>query len=97
MPKKEYRVKLTEAQRETLQELTGSGTIKVRKYKRARVLLLTDEAHPDGAKTDEEIDTTTPTIRIACFILSPPFFLLPDFSIYFRGNKKLPKFLGSNK
>lgn len=37
MPKK-YRVKLTEVQRETLQELTSSGTIKVRKYKRARVL-----------------------------------------------------------
>lgn len=55
MPKKEYRVKLTKAQRETLQALTGSGTIKVRKFKRARALLLADEAHANGAKTDAEI------------------------------------------
>ena len=55
MPKKEYRVKLTKAQREMLQALTGSGTIKVRQYKRARVLLLADEGHPDGARTDAEI------------------------------------------
>ena len=54
MPKK-YRVKLTEVQRETLQELTSSGTIKVRKYKRARVLLLADEACQNGPKTDETI------------------------------------------
>jgi transposase len=54
MPKK-YRVKLTKAQRETLQELVSSGSIKVRKYKRARVLLLADEARRNGAKTDETI------------------------------------------
>ena len=39
MPKK-YRVKLSKVQREKLQELTSNGTIKIRKYKRARVLLL---------------------------------------------------------
>jgi transposase len=54
MPKK-YQVKLTAAQRETLQELTSSGTIKVRKYKRARVLLLADKACRKAAKTDETI------------------------------------------
>jgi transposase len=54
MPKK-YRVKLSKVQRERLQELTNSGTIKVRKYKRARVLLLANEAHKEGCKTDEEI------------------------------------------
>ncbi len=54
MPKK-YRVKLSQAQREELQRLTRSGTIKVRKYKRARALLLADEAHKDGRKSDEQI------------------------------------------
>jgi len=51
MPKK-YHVKLSKVQRERLQELTSSGTIKVRKYKRARVLLLADEAHQEGYKSD---------------------------------------------
>ena len=54
MPKK-YRVKLSKVQREQLQELTSSGTIKVRKYRRARVLLLANEAHREGCKTDAEI------------------------------------------
>ena len=54
MPKK-YRVKLSKVQREKLEDLTSSGTIRVRKYKRARILLLTDENHPKGGKTDAEI------------------------------------------
>ena len=66
MPKK-YRVELTKAQREQLETLTSSGTIKVRKYKRARVLLLTDEAHKGGRKSDEEIkervNISLPTIQ----------------------------------
>lgn len=66
MPKK-YRVRLSKVQREKLHELTSSGTIKVRKYKRARVLLLANEAHKEGCKTDEEIaeqvDISTPTIQ----------------------------------
>jgi transposase len=66
MPKK-YRVKLSKVQREQLQELTSSGTIKVRKYKRARVLLLANEAHREGCKTDAEIvervGISTPTIQ----------------------------------
>jgi transposase len=66
MPKK-YRVRLSQAQREILQELTSSGTIKVRVYKRARVLLLADEGHPDGSKSDKQIathvDISIPTIQ----------------------------------
>lgn len=54
MPKK-YRVKLSKVQREKLQELTSRGTMKVRKYKRARVLLLADEAHKEGCKSDKEV------------------------------------------
>ena len=54
MPKK-YRISLSQIQREKLEELTRGGTIKVRKYKRARVLLLADEAHAAGNKSDEEI------------------------------------------
>lgn len=55
MAKKKYRVKLSKEQRETLQELTQRGTIKVRKYKRAQVLLLADETQAKSAKADAEI------------------------------------------
>ena len=54
MPKK-YHVKLSAHQRAELEKLTGRGTIQVRKYKRARVLLLTDEAHPEGGKSDQQV------------------------------------------
>jgi len=64
---KKYRVKLSQAQREILKELTSSGTIKVRVYKRARVLLLADEGHSDGSKSDKQIatqvDISIPTIQ----------------------------------
>jgi transposase len=66
MPKKKYHVKLSATQRDELEKLTHSGTIKVRKYKRARVLLLADEAHKDGCKSDEQIaelvDVSRPTV-----------------------------------
>ena len=55
MAKKKYHVKLSEAQRNELEKLTSSGTIRVRKYKRASVLLLADEAHKEGCKSDAEI------------------------------------------
>jgi transposase len=55
MPPKKYHVKLAAAERDKLEKLTRSGTIKVRVYKRARVLLLADEAQQDGAKSDEQI------------------------------------------
>jgi len=54
MPKK-YRIQLSPEQRSKLEKLTRSGTIKVRKYKRARMLLLADEAHPDGGKPVSQI------------------------------------------
>lgn len=67
MPPKKYHVKLSAAQRDELEKLTRSGTIKVRVYKRARILLLADEAHKDGAKSDEQIaelvDVSGPTIH----------------------------------
>lgn len=56
MPKK-YRVKLSKKERSELKTLTDRGTIKVRRYKRARVLLLADERHPKGGKNDEQIAT----------------------------------------
>lgn len=66
MPKKKYRVTLSDAQRAQLEDLTGGGSVKVRLYKRARVLLLADESHPDGGKTDaviaEYVDVSSPTV-----------------------------------
>lgn len=65
--KKIYRVKLSTVQRELLQELTGSGTIKVRAYKRVRVLLLSDENRAGGAKPGsqiaEEVDVSLATVQ----------------------------------
>lgn len=55
MPAKKYRVTLSKEQREELEDLTRRGTVSVRKYKRARVLLLADESNEQGAKKDEEI------------------------------------------
>jgi transposase len=53
--KKRYRVKLTPEQREKLEKLTRRGEIKVRKYKRASILLLANENDPKGGKSDKEI------------------------------------------
>ncbi len=55
MSAKKYRVRLTKRQRKELKKLTHSGVISARKLNRARVLLLSDEARPDGRKTDQEI------------------------------------------
>lgn len=54
MPKK-YRVKLSQKQRDLLEELTSKGTMKVRAYKRAQILLLADEAQTGRPKSDEQI------------------------------------------
>lgn len=66
MPKK-YRVKLSKEQRELLEELTSQGTMKVRAYKRARILLLADETQRGRQKTDEQIaeqiNTATGTVQ----------------------------------
>ena len=65
--KKKYRVKLLTGQREILTELTSLGTIKVRVYKRARVLLLSDENREGGVKPDsqiaEEVDVSLATVQ----------------------------------
>jgi transposase len=65
--KKKYQVKLSTAQGEILQELIGSGTIKVRVYKRARVLLLSDENRVGGAKPGrqiaQEVDLSLATVQ----------------------------------
>lgn len=63
MPAKKYRVRLTEKQRKRLEVLTKRGTISVRKYKRARVLLLADENSEQGRKRDEEIVKLVATSR----------------------------------
>jgi len=52
---KKYRVKLSKEQRDLLEELTSKGTMKVRAYKRAQILLLADEASSKGRKSDEQI------------------------------------------
>ena len=66
MPRKRYHVRLSKAQRDELESLARSGTVKVRKYKRARILLLADEAHKGGRKRDEQIaelaDVSTGTV-----------------------------------
>jgi hypothetical protein len=50
-----YRVRLTPDQRERLTALTRTGTAPARKILHARVLLLADEAHPDGRRPDSYI------------------------------------------
>jgi transposase len=66
MPKK-YRVKLSKEQRELLEELTSKGTMKVRAYKRAQILLLADEAQGTSRKSDkqiaEQVQTSTATVQ----------------------------------
>ncbi len=66
MPKK-YRVKLNQIKRNKLDKLTSQGTIKVRTYKRAHVLLLADENQTGGGQSDEAIEKqvklSLPTIQ----------------------------------
>lgn len=66
MPAKKYRVRLSQQERKRLEQLTSRGIICVRKYKRARVLLLADENSEHGSKKDEEItelaDTSLSTV-----------------------------------
>jgi len=50
-----YRVRLTPGQRDRLAALTRTGTAPARKILHARVLLLADEAHPDGRRPDTYI------------------------------------------
>ena len=66
MPKK-YRIKLSQKKRKQLDELTSRGSIKVRTYKRAQVLLLADENQTGGGQPDEligkQVKLSLPTIQ----------------------------------
>jgi transposase len=65
--KKKYRINLSSAERKILKELTSSGTVKVRVYKRARVLLLSDEKREGGCKPGcqiaEEVELSLATVQ----------------------------------
>ena len=65
MPKKLYNVKLSEAQRQALEAKTSRGEVGVRVYKRACILLLTDEGLKDAeiAKRVGVSRTTVSRIR----------------------------------
>ena len=47
MAQRRYEIKLSEAQRQELEDLTKAGQCRVRVYKRARALLLADEGESD--------------------------------------------------
>lgn len=53
--KHKYAVRLTTEERSRLNRQSMQGRIKVRQYKRMQVLLLADENHSHGGKTDKEI------------------------------------------
>ena len=67
MSAKKYRVKLSQEQRQKLEELTRRGRVSVREYKRARVLLLADENSERAGKKDAQIaelvDTSLSTVN----------------------------------
>ena len=52
---KKHRVKLSQEERSELEKLTRTGTIAVRKLKRIRILLLSDEGEHGPGKTNQEI------------------------------------------
>ena len=53
--KHKYQVNLTPAERSELGRLTVAGTSGVRKLNRVKILMLSDESHENGHKTDKEI------------------------------------------
>lgn len=56
--KHKYKVNLTRAERSELGRLSLGGTIGVRKLNRVKILMLADESHENGHKTDKEIAET---------------------------------------
>jgi transposase len=62
MPRKKYLINLSDEERETLMDITHKGEIKVRKYKRAMILLKADEGLTD-AQITAVIDTSRPTVE----------------------------------
>lgn len=61
MPKKLYKVNLTETERQELKALTSRGEVQVRVYKRARILLLADEGCTD-AQIIERVGVSRTTV-----------------------------------
>ena len=65
--KHKHPVKLTSEERAQLNRLTMQGRTQVRKLKRAKILLLADENHSQGQKTDkaiaEKLDIGSATIE----------------------------------
>ena len=55
MPAKRYRVTLSEAERNDLTALVSKGKGPARRLRRARILLLADEAQEQGAWQDADI------------------------------------------
>lgn len=55
MPRKIYRVRLTDEERGDLKSLTSKGRAAARKQTHARILLQCDEGREGGARTDAEI------------------------------------------
>ena len=53
--KHKYKVNLTQAERSELGRFTLAGTMDVRKLNRVKILMLADESHENGHKTDQEI------------------------------------------
>ena len=53
--KHKYAIHLSTSERADLNRLTMQGRTQVRKLNRAKILLLADEAHSQGGKTDKEI------------------------------------------
>ena len=53
--KTKYAVRLSVEERSRLNRQTMQGRIKVRQYKRMQILLLADENHDNGGKTDKAI------------------------------------------
>lgn len=60
--KKQYNIELSEEERSQLETLTSQGTEKVRKVKRARVLLLADEGKKDQ-EIAERVEVSVGTVE----------------------------------
>jgi len=63
---KKHRIKLSQEERQALEKMTKSGKLSVRKLKRIRILLLSDESENGPAKANQEIaeivETSTVTV-----------------------------------
>lgn len=62
MPKKLYLVNLSDAERQTLEDMTRKGTIKARKFKRAMILLKADEGLSDP-EIMAAVNVSRPTVE----------------------------------